>query len=87
MVALAADEERMTRTGQTFCLADLARDYGFTDVDGSIPDARKLHEQVKQNAPARRPTGRTGSGADVRRSELPRQRAESLRTSHSWYNG
>lgn len=52
MVALAADEERMKRTGQAFWLADLARDYGFTDVDGSIPDARKLHEQVKQNAPA-----------------------------------
>ncbi len=42
----------MKRTGQTFWLADLARDYGFTDVDGSIPDAHKLHEQVKQNAPA-----------------------------------
>ncbi len=52
VVALAADEERMKRTGRAFWLADLARDYGFTDVDGTIPDAQKLHEQVKQNAPA-----------------------------------
>ena len=52
VVALAADEARMQRSGLAFWLADLARDYGFTDVDGRIPDAQKLHEQVKQNAPA-----------------------------------
>jgi len=52
VVALAADEERLKRTGRAFWLADLARDYGFTDVDGTIPDAQKLHEQMKQNAPA-----------------------------------
>jgi NAD(P)-dependent dehydrogenase (short-subunit alcohol dehydrogenase family) len=52
VVALAADEERMKRSGRAFWLADLASDYGFTDVDGTIPDAQKLHEQLKQNAPA-----------------------------------
>jgi len=52
VVALAADEARMQRSGLAFWLADLARNYGFTDVDGRIPDAQKLHEQVKQNAPA-----------------------------------
>ena len=51
VVALAADEARMSRTGRAFWVADLARDYGFTDVDGTIPDAEKLHEQLKQNAP------------------------------------
>jgi len=51
VVALAADEARMRRTGRAFWVADLARDYGFTDVDGTIPDAEKLHEQLKQNAP------------------------------------
>jgi dehydrogenase/reductase SDR family protein 1 len=52
VVALARDEQRLKRTGQTFWLADLARDYGFTDVDGTIPDAQKLHDQLKQSAPA-----------------------------------
>ena len=51
VVALASDEARMSRTGRAFWVADLARDYGFTDVDGTIPDAEKLHEQLKQNAP------------------------------------
>jgi len=51
VVALAADEARMLRTGRAFWVADLARDYGFTDVDGTIPDAEKLHEQLKQSAP------------------------------------
>lgn len=51
VVALAGDEDPMRRTGQAFWVADLARDYGFTDIDGSIPDAEKLHEQLKQGAP------------------------------------
>ena len=51
VVALAADEDAMARTGQAFWVRDLARDYGFTDIDGSIPDAEKLHEQLKQGAP------------------------------------
>jgi hypothetical protein len=38
----------MKRTGRAFWVADLAREYGFTDIDGSIPDAEKLHEQLKQ---------------------------------------
>ena len=52
VVALASDPEPMKRTGQAFWVADLAREYGFTDIDGSIPDAEKLHEQLKQGAPA-----------------------------------
>lgn len=51
VVALATDPERIERTGRAFWGAELAEDYGFTDVDGSIPDARKLHEQLKKNAP------------------------------------
>lgn len=51
VVALAADGDRMGRTGRAFWVADLAREYGFTDIDGSIPDAEKLHEQLKQGAP------------------------------------
>jgi NAD(P)-dependent dehydrogenase (short-subunit alcohol dehydrogenase family) len=51
VVALACDEKRMDRSGRAFWVADLAREYGFTDVDGSIPDAEKLHQSLKQNAP------------------------------------
>ncbi len=48
VVALASDAEPMKRTGQAFWVADLAREFGFTDIDGSIPDAEKLHAQLKQ---------------------------------------
>ena len=51
VVALATDKDRMRRTGGSFWGAELAHDYGFTDVDGSIPDARKLHAQLKESAP------------------------------------
>ncbi len=51
VVALASDPDPMKRTGQAYWVADLARDYGFTDIDGSIPDAEKLHEQLKHGAP------------------------------------
>jgi NAD(P)-dependent dehydrogenase (short-subunit alcohol dehydrogenase family) len=51
VVALAADEKRLERTGRAFWVADLARDYGFTDIDGTIPDAEKLHEELKRGAP------------------------------------
>lgn len=52
VVALAGDEQRMRRTGRAFWVADLARDYGFTDIDGRIPDAEQLHERLKRSAPA-----------------------------------
>ena len=35
---LAADPERLARTGELLTAGDLARDYGFTDVDGSQPE-------------------------------------------------
>ena len=46
------DADPMARTGQAFWVADLAREYGFTDIDGTIPDAEKLHEQLLKSAPA-----------------------------------
>ncbi|MBF6126206.1 SDR family NAD(P)-dependent oxidoreductase [Nocardia brasiliensis] len=39
VVALAADAERRTRTGSAWRVADLAKAYGFTDVDGRVPRA------------------------------------------------
>ncbi len=35
VVALAADDDVLSRSGRVFTTPDLARDYGFTDVDGS----------------------------------------------------
>jgi dehydrogenase/reductase SDR family protein 1 len=52
VVSLASDPNVMNRTGQAFWVKDLATDYGFTDVDGTIPDAEALHAQLKQGAPA-----------------------------------
>ncbi|MGW6333279.1 SDR family NAD(P)-dependent oxidoreductase [Nocardia rhamnosiphila] len=37
VVALATDPDRGKRSGQAWKVADLAGDYGFTDVDGRIP--------------------------------------------------
>jgi NAD(P)-dependent dehydrogenase (short-subunit alcohol dehydrogenase family) len=34
-IALAADPERLAKTGQLLYVADLAAEYGFTDVDGT----------------------------------------------------
>ena len=34
VVALAADPERIARTGEHFWSAEIARDYGFTDEHG-----------------------------------------------------
>ncbi|WP_327099896.1 SDR family NAD(P)-dependent oxidoreductase [Nocardia vinacea] len=37
VVALAADPDRSQRSGSAWRIADLAEEYGFTDVDGRIP--------------------------------------------------
>ncbi|RDI50787.1 SDR family NAD(P)-dependent oxidoreductase [Nocardia mexicana] len=37
VVALAGDPNRRARTGKAWRVADLAEDYGFTDVDGRVP--------------------------------------------------
>lgn len=37
IAALAADERAIERTGRALVSRDLADDYGFTDVDGSLP--------------------------------------------------
>ena len=37
VVALASDPEVLRHTGKVHVVADLAREYGFTDIDGSTP--------------------------------------------------
>jgi NAD(P)-dependent dehydrogenase (short-subunit alcohol dehydrogenase family) len=39
VLALAEDEKVMEKTGQTLTVGDLAREYGFSDVDGRQPAA------------------------------------------------
>ncbi|MGV9661530.1 SDR family NAD(P)-dependent oxidoreductase [Nocardia niigatensis] len=39
VVALAADPDRLARTGRAWKVADLAEAYGFTDLDGRVPRA------------------------------------------------
>ena len=39
VAALAADPGVMRRTGHTLAVGSLAREYGFTDVDGRQPTA------------------------------------------------
>lgn len=42
VVALAADADVLRHSGQVRVVADLAREYGFTDVDGTTPRALSL---------------------------------------------
>jgi len=42
LAALAGDPELMRRSGQVLTAGDLARDYGFTDVDGGQPAAFRI---------------------------------------------
>lgn len=57
VVALAADPDKVRWNGQSLSSGQLARVYGFTDLDGSQPDAfRYLHEVQDAGKPAD-PTG------------------------------
>jgi NAD(P)-dependent dehydrogenase (short-subunit alcohol dehydrogenase family) len=40
--ALAEDADVMRRSGQVFTVGDLAREYGFTDVDGRKPEGFRM---------------------------------------------
>jgi NAD(P)-dependent dehydrogenase (short-subunit alcohol dehydrogenase family) len=53
VVALAADPDVRRKAGLIRFAADLAREYGFTDVDGSVPDFPAMFDaQVKALAAA-----------------------------------
>ncbi|MEU2431705.1 MULTISPECIES: SDR family oxidoreductase [unclassified Streptomyces] len=55
VAAVAADPERARWNGQSLSSGQLARAYGFTDVDGSRPDAWAYFEEVEyggKDAPA-----------------------------------
>jgi NAD(P)-dependent dehydrogenase (short-subunit alcohol dehydrogenase family) len=42
VVALFTDPDRMARTGRSFFASRLAREYGFTDLDGHLPPEVRL---------------------------------------------
>ena len=56
VAALASDPDLRRRNGGSFSSAELARDYGFTDLDGSRPDCWRYMIEV-QNAGRPDPTG------------------------------
>jgi NAD(P)-dependent dehydrogenase (short-subunit alcohol dehydrogenase family) len=47
VAALAADPELQVRNGGSFSSGGLAREYGFTDVDGSQPDCWRYMAEVQ----------------------------------------
>ncbi len=57
VAALAADPELMRRTGGSFSSGGLAREYGFTDVDGSQPDCWRYMVEVQDPGLPADPTG------------------------------
>lgn len=42
VVALAADSQIIEKSGQTFAVGDLAKEYGFTDIDGRLIEAFRI---------------------------------------------
>jgi NAD(P)-dependent dehydrogenase (short-subunit alcohol dehydrogenase family) len=57
VAALAADPEVARRNGGSFSSGGLAREYGFTDLDGSQPDAWRYMVEVQDPGLAPDPTG------------------------------
>ncbi len=58
IAALATDQEIMKRSGGTFITAEVAQNYGITDIDGKvIPSLR-----AKLGSPIWRPIAETGDG-------------------------
>ena len=57
IVALAADPEVRRRNGGSFSSGGLAREYGFTDADGSQPDCWRYLVEVQDAGRPADPTG------------------------------
>jgi NAD(P)-dependent dehydrogenase (short-subunit alcohol dehydrogenase family) len=57
VAALAADPDVLRRSGGSFSSGGLAREYGFTDVDGSQPDCWRYLVEVQDAGLPANPTG------------------------------
>jgi hypothetical protein len=47
VAALASDPEALAKTGRTLTAGGLAREYGFTDLDGTQPEPFALDSDVE----------------------------------------
>ena len=65
VAALAQDPKIMSRTGQLFSSWELAREYKFTDADGSRPDWGKTEIDFSQLPPDLVTCMRTGSAISI----------------------
>jgi hypothetical protein len=57
VAALAADTDLARRNGGSFSSGELAREYGFTDIDGSQPDCWRYMVEVQDRGLPADPTG------------------------------
>jgi NAD(P)-dependent dehydrogenase (short-subunit alcohol dehydrogenase family) len=57
VAALAADPDVASKNGGSFSSGELAREYGFTDVDGSQPDCWRYLVEVQEAGKPPNPTG------------------------------
>jgi NAD(P)-dependent dehydrogenase (short-subunit alcohol dehydrogenase family) len=57
VAALAADPDVASKNGGSFSSGELAREYGFTDVDGSQPDCWRYLVEVQEAGKPPDPTG------------------------------
>jgi NAD(P)-dependent dehydrogenase (short-subunit alcohol dehydrogenase family) len=57
VAALAADPDLRSRNGGSFSSGELAREYGFTDLDGSRPDCWRYMVEVQDPGRPADPTG------------------------------
>ena len=57
VAALAADPDVQSRNGGSFSSGGLAREYGFTDIDGSQPDCWRYMVEVQDPGLPPDPTG------------------------------
>ncbi len=57
VAALAADPELQRRNGGSFSSGGLAREYGFTDIDGSQPDCWRYLVEIQEPGRPADPTG------------------------------
>lgn len=48
VAALAADPQIMEKSGQTFAVGDLAKEYGFTDIDGRLVEAFRIPDYPEE---------------------------------------
>jgi len=60
VVALAADAKVKQKAGLMCFASDLAREYGFTDVDGSVPDFPRLFDAKVQEIASTSPLDEEG---------------------------